>query len=148
MSYTKGSQLRATFNDTKKAQESLRVCLDKLEEKNEYVKDRKTFFALLANSLLGLDFEKSCTIFLPNKSVMRVNRLGRFIRELAYVENDMDLMFLNDKYHKLSSEVFNISDVWHGLKFEVFGIFPEALAMSIRISKEQTRLGASEAAEV
>ena len=32
----------------------------------------------------------------------------------------------------------NIGFLWHEIKFVIYGIFPEALSMSIRISKEQT----------
>ena len=41
-----------------------------------------------------------------------------------------------------------ISHIWHHIKFKIFGLYPEAIGMSVRISKEQTHLGTSEPAVV
>jgi len=129
-------QIRATFNDTKKAQEKLRSELDCLEKSNSYVTDRRGFFNLLADSLLGLDSEKSCRIFLKDNTVLRIDNMGKFVRELSYLK-DSDYSFLK-KYGKVNcSNDIDIGHIWHELKFELFGVFPEALAMSVRISKER-----------
>lgn len=136
------TQIRATFEDTKKNQEELRVNLDDLDKTNSFIEEgeRGNFFSYLANGLLGLDFEKKCKIRLPDGKFLKIENLGRFLRHLVYYDNvKVDFDFLrkygNTDGNKISVE---IKDIWHEIKFIIYGIFPEALAMSLRISKEQT----------
>jgi hypothetical protein len=136
---TSESQIRATFNDTKNAQIKLKKELDYLEEHNSIVKNIDIFFNLLADALLGMEYDKECKIYLEDGSVLVVNNLGKFIRHLSYCKgNVVDRKFFRD-YNIVIKQKVNISFLWHRLKFEIFGVYPEALAMSIRISKEQTR---------
>ena len=146
MSSTKPSQKRATYDDVKKAQEQLRVLIDELEMENRCIVDKKKFFSLLADSLLGLDYEKEVLIFLPDSTVLRIKNLGKFLRHLAYVDS-LCFDFLK-QYNKISDSDVCFSDIWRDLKFEIFGLYPEALNMSAKMSKEQTHLGASEAGQV
>ena len=44
--------------------------------------------------------------------------------------------FLNI-YGKRTGTKVRIGDIWHELKFTIYGIYPEALAVSIKISKER-----------
>jgi len=136
---TSESQIRATFKDTKNAQEKLRVKIDELEANNSIIKDKEEFFCLLADALLGMEYDKQCKIYLEDGSVLGINNLGKFIRHLSYVMgNNVDSVFFKD-YNKVIKNKVDISYLWHRLKFEIFGVYPEALAMSIRISKEQTQ---------
>ena len=140
-------QLRATFTDTKNAQESLRNKLDILEEENSFVTDQKEFFDLLADALLGLGFEKQSHILLPDGTILKINNLGKFIRQVAYL-NNVDYDFLK-KYGKITeSNNICIKDIWKELKYEIFGIYPEALITSIKISKELTHLAPSDSGRV
>lgn len=131
-------QTRATFTDTVKAQEELRVEIDRLEENNTFVKkdERKNFFILLAKSMLGLDFEKKCEIRLPDITGIEIKNFGNFIRHLAYYEKDnIDYGFLK-RYGKRLEINVPIRWIWHEVKFIIFGIYPEAIGVSVRISKE------------
>jgi len=131
-------QTRATFLDTFKAQEKLRVELDRLEKQNISVESdkRKDFFEFLAKAMLGLDYDKKCILRLPDTSGIDIDNVGEFIRFLAYHEDsNIDFEFLK-RYGKREKLNIPISWLWHEIKFVIFGIYPEALAMSIRISKE------------
>jgi len=141
---TSESQIRATFNDTKKAQEELRQLLDYLEQHNSIVKNRQYYFKSLANSLLGMEYGKECKLYLEDGSVLNINNLGKFIRHLGYCNSNLiGKTFFRD-YNIVVEQNVPISYLWHRIKFEIFGIYPDALAMSIRISKEQTRYSGSD----
>lgn len=132
------SQIRATFKDTKKHQEELRVYLDKLELTNQFVpyEERESFFSLLSDALLGFDYDKKLKLRLPDGTFLHINNLGEFIRRIAYYESPkVDYDFF--KYYNKDSRDVDIKHIWHELKFFIFGIYPEAVGMSIRISKEQ-----------
>jgi hypothetical protein len=134
---TSESQIRATFKDTKKAQIKLKETLDYLEKHNSIVKDTDVFFDLLADALLGMEFGKECKIFLVDGSVLTVSNLGKFIRHLSYCEgNVVGQEFFRD-YNIVIRHRINIGLLWKKLKFEIFGVYPEAIATSVRISKEQ-----------
>ena len=140
-------QLRATFNDTKNAQEKLREKLDTLEVTNSFVENQTEFFTLLADALLGLDFEKQVHLMLPDNTILKINNLGKFTRQLSYLTT-VDYGFLK-KYGKISkNDDIQMRDIWQELKFEIFGIYPEALMVSIKISKELTHLAPSESGKV
>jgi len=135
------TQTRATFEDIKKAQEKLRNQLDELEENNLCVEPEKRgdFFKLIADALLGFEYEKSCILYLPDKTDMEIQNVGEFIRYLVYNTNaTLDYAFLR-KYGKIKDVTVTMRDIWRELKFVIFSIYPEALAMSIRISKEQKK---------
>ena len=137
------SQIRATFNDTKKSQEKLRIYLDRLDANDLFVKpdERTQFFELLADSMLGFDSEKECKLLLPDGTYLHIKDVGGFIRYLAYyTDSKVDFNFLK-RYGKIDKAHINIGLIWHELKFIVYSIYPEALAMSIRISKEQKKTG-------
>jgi hypothetical protein len=136
---TYSTQVRATFIDTKKAQNELRKELDKLESANSFVKNKEEFFYLIADALLGMDYDKQCIITLQDGSVLNINNLGKFIRHLGYCNNEViDNKFFKD-YNIVIKDSINIGWIWGRVKYELFGVFPEALAMSMRISKEQKK---------
>ena len=133
------AQIRATFKDTKTAQEKLRSELDALEKNNLYVEDKGEFFNLLADALLGMEYNKECKLILSDGSTLKIVNLGKFIRDLAYInDNTLDGSFFQ-KYNIVVKTQIPINILWNVVKFEIFGVFPEALAMSVRISKEQTQ---------
>ena len=145
----KSSQKRATFLDTINAQEDLRRELDRLELENNIVTDRSLFFQLLGSAMLGLDYDKECDMTLPDGTNVHIDNVGKFIRHLAYCDSSI----ITHDFLKLYWTIFNeeqvdISFIWNELKFVIFGIYPEALAMSVRISKEQTYFGPAESSEV
>jgi len=133
---TSESQIRATFNDTKKAQEELRQLLDYLEDNNSIVEDRETFFELLANSLRGREYEKNCKLYLEDNSVLNIDNLGKFIRHLSYCNiSVIGKTFFRD-YNIVVEQDVPISYLWHRIKFEIFGIYPDALDRASSMSKE------------
>jgi len=145
----KNIQRRATFLDTLKAQEELRKELDRLELENDIVTNRSEFFRLIGSALLGLESEKECNITLPDGTSIHIQNIGKFIRHLAYYpDNIVTHDFLKLYWTVFKEQHVNISDIWCEIKYIVFGIYPEALAMSVRISKEQTYFGPSVAAKV
>jgi len=80
------TQLRATFNDTKKNQEKLRVKLDHIDFVNEYVNpnDRSEFFELLSDALLGFDYDKKVRLRMPDVHMYTLKTL----------ENSSDDLFI------------------------------------------------------
>jgi len=144
----KVSQRRATFDDTLFYQEQLRKELDRLELENDIVENEGTFFQLLGLALLGLDSECSCYIRLPSGIDIEILNVGKFIRCLAYYnDNKINSTFLKE-YTSFDFEDFNIGFLWHEIKHVIFGIYPLALKMSVKMSKEQTHYGPAEAAGV
>lgn len=142
-------QLRATFRDTKKHQESLRKEFDRLDLNNLYIHidERGKFFELLDDALLGFDYDKKTKLLLPDGNYLHIDNVGGFLRRLAYYDNNkVDYDFF--KYYNIQCKNIDIGSIWHEIKFFIFGIYPEAISMSVRISKEQTHLGPSEAGEV
>jgi len=132
------SQIRATFRDTLTAQDELRMELDKLEFANTCVveTDRGKMFKLLGKALQGLDFEKRCEIRFQDKSSIHIDNFGEFIRHLVYYDKNIIGFDFLRRYGKVGQCSVPISYLWNEVKFKVFGIYPEALSMSIRISKE------------
>lgn len=136
---TSESQIRATFNDTKNAQKKLREKIDNLEKNNSIVKNKEEFFSLLADALLGMEYDRQCKLVLDDGSILNIFNVGKFIRHLAYCEcNMIGKTFFRD-YNVVVNQDVAISFIWHRIKFELFGVYPAALAMSIRISKEREK---------
>ena len=132
-------QWRATFEDTLNYQEELRDILDEKQKNNSPIKpdERKNFFKLLGRSLLGLDFEKSADILFPDNSILHIDKVGMFIRNLAYLDDEtVDKSFLK-RYDKHNSISVHISFLWEEIKYILFGIYPEAQRMAVTMSKER-----------
>jgi len=150
MMSNKEAQIRATFKDTKKSQKVFRETLDLLIATDKPVseKDREDFFNLLADSTLGLG-TKEMFFYLDNGKKLLVDNFEEFIRSLAYFDDSVvDGDFFFRTLGKYRDYTLNIGELWVHIRNRLGGIFAEALAMSIRISKEQTHLGASEPARV
>lgn len=138
---TYDTQWRATFEDTLANQEELREKLDSLEEENRPLasNEREKFFDLIGHGLLGNDAEKKVQIPLPYNTVLNIDDIGFFLRHLAYHKTDyIDNDFIK-RYTKIQYNGKNIpiSHIWRETKFILFGLYPKAIAESIRMSKER-----------
>jgi len=142
------SQKRATFNDTLHYQENLRNELDRLEQENDIVQDEGKFFELLGRALLGLDAEADTIIRTPEGIDITIINVGKFIRKLTYYDKNIITQDFLKEYTSFEIKPFPISKLWREIKHSIFGVYPEALKMSIKMSKEQTHYGPSDAAKV
>lgn len=138
---TYDTQWRATFEDTLANQEELRKKYDSLEKENRPLKtdEIENYFDLLGHGLLGIDEGKKVQITLPDQTFLNIDDLGFFLRHLAYHKTDyMDKNFFR-RYTKIQYDGANvpISHIWYELKFIIFGLYPKAIAESIRMSKER-----------
>ena len=149
-SSNKASQFRATLEDTKKKQRLFRKKLLELIADNRALIDseRDKFLDLLADSNFGLGTVE-CVFWLRDGKKIRVDNLEKFIRDLVYYnESVVDGDFFFFSLGNYSGFSVPIGDLWRNILSKCGGVNAEALAMSVRISKEQTRLGVSEPAEV
>jgi len=136
----KKSQKRATFEDVCIAQDSLIACIDICIDKNKPLdrKDRNRFRNDFRLATLGLGSEH---VFVINgiKKSYNLGHVGHAARWIADRTN-----FLVD----IGDEQIEIKFFWLKLRDMLYTIFDPAIETAIKISKEQTRLGASEPAEV
>lgn len=139
------TQWRATKEDTKNNQEQLRLLLEQLESENRGItnEERTDFFSRIADGLLGMDFDREYVIYLDDMTVLRVTNIGEFIRELAYQETIVTNIFLK-KYGKNTEDKIEIKKIWGSLKFIIFGIYPGAINLAIKLSKERDNLNYDE----
>ena len=135
---TSDTQWRATKEDTKNNQERLRVFLEQLEKENRGItsEERGSFFSMLADSLLGLDFDRIYTLYLDDMTILKINNIGEFIRELSYQNTFVENSFLK-KYGRVTEGTIEIKKIWYGLKFIIFGIYPGAINVATKISQER-----------
>jgi len=140
MSYNKQQQKRATFEDVCKAQEQIIAIIDECIEENKPLdlKDRKRFFNTYRLATLGLGSEFQ--FFIKGKlRTYNLKHVGHAVYWIAYRESNKV---------KMGDEYIEISEFWLKLRDMLFIIFDPAIETAIKISKEQTYLGISEAAEV
>ena len=143
-------QIRATFKDTKRRQKAFRNFLDELIEDNRCIlsDERDKFFDLIADSTFGLG-TKPITLFFKCSRKLTVDNLEEFVRVLAYYSGSMvDSDFFYKSLGKHISYNVSIGELWEAIRNRLGGVTAEALAMSARMSKEQTHFGSSEAALV
>jgi hypothetical protein len=135
------TQWRATKEDTKNNQEALRLFLETLEQENRGLKtdERGNFFCMIADSLLGIDFDREYTMYLDDMTTLRTKNVGEFIRELAYQNTFVDSNFLK-KYGRTTEDTIEIKKIWHSLKFIIFGIYPGAINVATKISQERENI--------
>ena len=150
---TKEKQVRATFQDTLRYQLQLREIFDILDKENRPIHDeeRENYFEKLARALLGHDFEKEHVLIIKKTDVLIIKNLGGLLRQLAYEDGekiDRKTLEIHGKFESIKNSYYDFSDIWHGLKFIIYGIFPEAILTSVKISKEQTHLGVSDSGKV
>jgi len=136
----KKSQKRATFEDVCFAQDSLiefvDVCI--AENKPLDIADRKKFRNNFRLATLGLGSEFTFIIN-GKKETYNLGHVGHAAYWIAY---------RTDKIVTIGEEKIEIKYFWLKLRDMLFTIFDHAIETAIKISKEQTRLGSSEAAEV
>jgi len=136
----KGQQKRATFEDVCRAQDKLLAFIDKCIDDNKALNkyERKEFIEHFRFATLGLGSEH-IFIITSEKRSHTIGNVGHAAYWLAYRTNTPI---------SLSDDVIEIKDFWLKLRDYCFKIFPLAQEMSIKISKEQTRFGSSEAGMV
>jgi len=146
----KTAQKRATFNDTLSYQEDFRIELDRLEKENTTVDDQGNFFELFGRSLLGLEYEKTHLLILPDGTDLTITDISEFVRRLSYVKSNKVgydfFKYYTDSYNKNKS--FDIKDIWYEIKFIIFGIYSPAITLSVKSSKEITKYEPAQAAKV
>lgn len=133
-------QFRATFEDVKKKQRMFRHKLDILIKDNRPLTptERDQMFDLYADANFGLGTLET-VIWLSDAKTIRVPNFEKFVRDLFYWDNKIvngTFFFksLGPAYKKYTVE---IKELWEQIRSKINGIDPEALAMSVRISKEQ-----------
>jgi len=133
---TKQQSKRATFEDVGLAQDKLREYIDNCIKNNSIleIEEREEFIKLLRNSTLGIgkDFR---FVFKTKEGHFDLGSVEYAAYWLAYQTNEK-IMF--------KEKQFDIKDIWYQLRDNLFTVFPHAITMSVKISKEQTHLGASE----
>jgi len=135
------SQWRATFEDTKRKQLLFLHKLDELIQKNSPIpkKERDDFLNLLADSTFGLGTNEF-SFWLNDGRVLRGNNFESFVRSLFYHEsNTVDGDFFFKTLGRYKDFTVNIGELWMQVRNKCFDVFPEALAMSLRISKEREK---------
>lgn len=135
------SQFRATLEDTKRKQKKFRNKLLELIQENRPLRkdERDDFLDLLADSNFGLG-TKECVFWFSNHKHVKVDNLEKFIRDLAYYDkNVVDGDFFFFSLGKYSDYKVEISELWKNILSKCHGVNAEALAMSVRISKEREK---------
>jgi len=150
MTSDKESQIRATFKDTKKSQKEFRDILNNLIKHNKPidVDKREKFLDVVADSNFGLG-TKELVFYLNNGKCLKIDNFEEFIRGLVYYDKSVvggEFFFkILGRYKDYNVD---IGELWEHIRIRCGGVWAEALAMSVRISKEQTHFGPSEAARV
>lgn len=151
MSMTSNYQFRASFQDTKKFQDKLREKLYKLSVENRCIKDSNEmneFFEMFSNSTLGLGTENSF-IVLPDHKIIKISNLWQFISLLFYYrKKNVDKEFFFNLTGKDNNYDVEIGYIWNQVLIRLLGVFPFALAMAYRTSKEREKKEMSEGASL
>lgn len=137
----KQQQRRATFEDVRHAQNTIRVWIDGLILKNKPLteNEREKFIKLMQLASLGIGTAEIFMITTREKT-HNFPHIESALYWVCYQENAKV---------KLGNETIQIKEIWKKIKTKwCFEIFPYALQESIKISKEQTHLGAATAKEV
>lgn len=145
----KQRQWRATFEDTKKAQETLRKKIHELRLKNRCIKDEEERTLMLGtyipNATLGIGILKSHEFQLPDGNVASFDNIEYWMRKLCLVtKNILPKGFI----HSNQESEIPISFAWEKLEEELFLVYPMALNKSISMSKEREKRERSEGADI
>ena len=123
-------QLRATYEDVDIAQDKIRKYVDKCINNNIPLgkEEREDFINLISPATLGLGTEYSC--FIEGKQqIYDLDHVEHFAYWLAYQEQNPVVM--------RSGEEIEMQKLWKKLRDLLFIVFPYAIEMSIKISKER-----------
>lgn len=136
----KQQQRRATFEDVSQAQDKLLKIVDRCIQEKRCLKksERKNFFRKYRWATLGVDSKMNINIQGEKKSY-NLGHVGHAAYWLAYQQQNVVSM---------GDEQIEIQVFWKKLRDKLFYIFPVALRMAVKMSKEQTRFGPAEAAKV
>ena len=147
---TDAQQKRATFEDVLQSQKKLRKKFNDLICENRCLNngEREMMFDLYARATLGLGTRESL-FFFENGIVIKISNFEKFVRDVFYWDKNRlsPIFFLQSTGKSLQMNI-QISEMWRQIRNKTEGVAAEALAMSIRISSEQTRFGPSQAGEV
>ena len=129
-------QYRATFEDTKKDQDKLRLKLDELIEDNRPVTkdERDELIKLIADAFLGL-CNKPYKIRIRGEKTITIDNFGGFFRSVLYFDTN-EINNIGDGEIQLEKPI-NIKDLWKWIRRKSLNNFDEALAASHRTSKER-----------
>ena len=133
-------QKRATFEDVSNAQNQLRSFIDNCIQQNKVLttQERERFIRLLQTATLGIGTETR--FYIKGK---QGKYLFGHVGKAAY-----DIAYTNTNFIVIYNEIFPIKTLWAALRNYLFDIYDHAIALAIRISQEQTRMGPSQPGEV
>jgi len=142
MSNKEKQSKRATFLDVASSQDQLRSLIDKLIAENRPLhdtKERNKYIRLFRESTFGIGTKKPFLIKGQNKTytLPNIQHAGYW---LAYRDTDM--------IHFEGGEHIPIQKIWRQFRDGLFQIYPHALELSAKMSKEQTHTGPAKAYEV
>ena len=140
-------QYRATFEDTKLAQNKISIKLDDLIKDNRPVTDqeRDDLIEYIADAFLGL-CNKPYKLRIPGDKTITIDNFGGFFRDILYI-NDKKINAIGDGEIKLDTPI-EIKDLWIWIRRKAFNNFDEALASSHRTSKEREVMSTSEGVSI
>lgn len=138
---TSERQWRATFEDTKSNQETLREKIDELIQEQRPIKDeqeRKDLIELISNSTIGLGTDPIKIRLYEKKKVVDIPNFEQFFYELLYVQDKkLDGCF----FWFLTGENIDgdvpIEYVWLNVRRCLFAVYPFAKANTLKLSKER-----------
>jgi len=142
MSNKEKQSKRATFIDVGHSQDQLRRLIDELISKNRPLhdtKERNRFIQLFRESTFGIGTKKNFLIKGKNKTytLPNIQHAGYW---LAYRDTN--------QVHFEGGEYIQIQQIWRQFRDGLFQIYPHALELSAKMSKEQTHTGPAKAYEV
>jgi Fe-S cluster biosynthesis and repair protein YggX len=119
---------RATFEDVSYSQNTLRKFIDNCIVENRPLneQERDNFLKLMQNATLGIGTKYKFYLN-GQKGKYCFGHIEKAAYEIAYTEKNTII---------INNEVFEIADLWKSLRKYLFDIFPYAIEMSIKISKE------------
>ena len=152
MTYDAEKQWRATLEDTHQYQEKLRLKLDRLIKENRPLKDeeeRKELFDLLSHATIGLGNKPVIIRLAETKNIIEIPLFEQFISVLFYYDN---VLIDDDFFFELTGKkipcLVNIATLWKHTRNHLLGVFPDAKAMAIRLSKEREKKEVSDGADI
>lgn len=136
----KQQQHRATFEDVFNAQDELITIIDECIEENKPLDKtrRKDFIKTFRLATLGIGSEYQFVIMGKTRSYT-LKHVGHAAYWIAYRTSSKV---------EIGDDIIDIRDFWLKLRDMLFLIFDPAVETAVKISKEQTQFGTSEAAEV
>ena len=146
-------QFRATLEDTIQNQDLLLSKIDHYYKKNipvEDTKTRKDLFKIIGRATFGIGTKPIKIRLLEDKRVIDIPNFEQFIGVLFYHNSStvnnyfwFELLGIQIIKHDIK-----IKDLWKQVRIHLLGVFPEAKANAVRMSKEREQRQASEGASI